>query len=178
MSRGQLLVFEGPDGTGKTTLSMNIAEATAAYRRGYGPPPPFARTWHDAWGVDLFEDRQRGHDRVIHDRGIFGHGIWHQIMPEQNERLLTPVHLLGDIITDIEQHWRLRIVILMRAQRGIAHELRKRGEDVDTALGHALASVPMYHALHRTLVEVGVDAHIVSSGHALRRDPRDWWQGW
>lgn len=170
---GQLLIFEGPDGVGKTTLSLAVNEATLGSRRlAYGPPRKWHRTWHDAWGLDLVEAQQKGVQQVISDRGLMGHAVWHQLIPEANESLLVTAVNLGDMLAEVQRDWVLRVVILMRSRRGMMDELASRGEDHRVPLD----SVRLYYSLHRTLVDLGVDAQIWESGAALARDPRSWWE--
>jgi len=170
---GQLLIIEGPDGVGKTTLARQVQEATPGARRlSYGPPPSYAKSWRDAWGIDLVEARVVGHEHVISDRGLMGHAVWHRLMPEANESLLVDAINLGDMLAEVEAHWHLRVVILARSRRGMREELASRFEDASVPL----RSVALYYSLHRTLVDLGVDAQIWESGAALARDPRGWWE--
>lgn len=168
----KLLLVEGTDCVGKTTFIRGLVGQVPGLRsHWYGPPPASARSWRDAWGIDIAWDSANGHD-AVHDRGILGHMIWHGLIPEKNERLLVPPHDLGNILWEVMTSVDLRVLFLTRSRRAVDDCLAARGEATQRRTVHG--AVASYGSLQRTLTDLGVPTATLDSSIALHDPKRTW----
>jgi len=164
--RTQVLMLEGPDGVGKSTLAERVGPS--AYHH-YGVPTH--KHWEGEWLLDIKEDQRKGR-RAVHDRGVYGNAVWADVIPG-SPRLVTALNLprIVRTVTGLVRH---RVVILTRPLDDMVAELEKRGE-TDQQIGWALEAVDAYEDLADVLRHIGVEVRVIDSGEALARPAGSWW---
>lgn len=121
-----ITIVEGADATGKTTLAKRIAELTGATYRHAGPP--LTRSW---W-AEYVEPIQAGQNMVL-DRWHVGELVW-PVLFHRPSLFSSPIDY-QECCTALSKAG-ARLILVVRDEQDIAHELQSRGEadQTDTVL--------------------------------------------
>lgn len=123
-----ILIFEGADGTGKTTASLKAAYERPAWYRHAGAPT--AVSWRDEYVKPLkaFTDAD-----LVLDRWHVGEAVWPEIFGRSS--LYSSISDLMLCCTELAA-LSAKVIVVHRAPGAIAAELVSRGEtdSIDTVL--------------------------------------------
>jgi hypothetical protein len=143
MRRPQLVIVEGTDGTGKSTLAKQWAELHDAPLKHYGVPTQgFDAEYMD----DIIDFSQTGEPLMIHDRGFIGEPVWAAL---RHREPLLPAYDIPRRLDQVHFWVDLTVVVLDRKPHQIIHELTARGE-ADTT-GEVLAARRQYDGMVKLL---------------------------
>lgn len=138
-----VLIVEGPDGTGKTTYARWLAHTYGAeYQHRSRPRPGYG--WVREHLYPVVAVLAHG-GQVVLDRSFIGNPIWAELMDDGAQALFdTPTEYAR--CASAFEALNTRAVVIDRHPEEIEATLRARGES-DTQIDLALRSVPIYHAL-------------------------------
>jgi hypothetical protein len=144
----QLVIIEGTDGTGKSTLAARWAEQHNAPLKHYGVPTQgFDQEYMD----DIIDFSQTGEPLMIHDRGFIGEPVWSAL---RNRVPLLPAYDIPRRLDQVRFWVNLTVVVLDRKPHEIMQELTHRGE-ADT-VGEVFAARRHYSGMVRLLRGLGI----------------------
>jgi hypothetical protein len=161
----RLIIFEGTDGVGKSTVAETVA--TNIFDKGYRVDlmhygPPANPTWQLEYLVDIVE----GCPIQIHDRGFPGEPLWAKIL---NRAPLLSVFEFNHAVKQIKRATDLHVVFLTRPLDDVVATLQERGETPEQ-INISMQAHELYPRLAELLEDLSVDITVTTMNEALEMD--------
>lgn len=154
-----IIIIDGPDGTGKTTLAEKFSKSlpnAAVIHWG----APTEDDWYSEY-VEPVEAALRHYESIICDRGFFAEPMWARIFGRERS-LFEDEAGMEQCFTWYRKHGLFAIVITERSNAGIEETLLARGES-PRDVARALESASHYKHMAAAVGELSGGIPVITS---------------